>query len=87
MRRRLIVALIAGLAGCSEPIDIVVLEPEVRSSTGISLGTMSFFFPVGLTFDGTMYAQVSAFAVFGAGAFAAMRWAERGSEQDERKSD
>lgn len=52
MRRRLIVALIAGLAGCSEPIDIVVLEPEVRSSTGISLGTMSFFFPVGLTFDG-----------------------------------
>lgn len=31
---------------------------------------------VGQTFDGTMYAQISAFAVFGAGAFAAMRWAE-----------
>ncbi len=42
---------------------------------------------VGQTFDGTMYAQISAFAVFGAGAFVAMRWAERGSEQDERKVD
>ena len=34
---------------------------------------------VGLTFDGTMYVQISAFAVFGAGALAAMRWAEGGS--------
>ena len=42
---------------------------------------------VGQSFDGTMYAQISAFAIFGAGAFAAMRWAERGSEQDERRSD
>ena len=52
MRRRLIVALIAGLAACSEPTDIVVTEPEVRSSNGISLDGFSFFFPVGLTFDG-----------------------------------
>ena len=41
---------------------------------------------VGQGFDGTMYAQIGAFAVFGAGAFAAMRWAagsggaERGRE-------
>lgn len=42
---------------------------------------------VGQSFDGTMYAQISAFAIFGAGAFAAMRWAERGSERDERRSD
>ncbi len=31
---------------------------------------------MGQSFDGTMYAQIVAFAVFGAGAFAAMRWAE-----------
>ena len=42
---------------------------------------------VGQSFDGTMYAQISAFAVFGAGAFAAMRWAERGSEKDEKMAD
>ena len=34
---------------------------------------------VGLSFDGTMYAQIAAFAVFGAGTFAAMRWAEGGA--------
>ena len=33
---------------------------------------------VGQSFDGTIYAQVGAFAVFGAGTFAAMRWAEGG---------
>ena len=33
---------------------------------------------VGLSFDGTLYAQVGAFAVFGAGMLAAIRWAERG---------
>lgn len=32
---------------------------------------------VGRGFDGTMYAQIASFAVFGACAFAAMRWAER----------
>ena len=39
----------------------------------VPLGTL-----VGLSFDGTMYAQIAAFAVFGAGAFAAMRWAAGG---------
>ena len=34
---------------------------------------------VGQSFDGTMYAQIGAFAVFGAGTFAAMRWAEGGA--------
>ena len=33
---------------------------------------------VGQSFDGTIYAQVGAFAVFGVGTFAAMRWAEGG---------
>ena len=33
---------------------------------------------VGQSFDGTMYAQIGAFAVFGAGTFVAMRWAEGG---------
>ena len=31
---------------------------------------------VGQSFDGTMYAQIGSFAVFGAATFAAMRWAE-----------
>ena len=34
---------------------------------------------VGQSFDGTMYAQIAAFAVFGAGTYAAMRWAEGGA--------
>lgn len=33
---------------------------------------------IGQSFDGTMYAQIGAFAVFGAGTLAAMRWAGRG---------
>ena len=33
---------------------------------------------VGQSFDGTMYAQVGSFAIFGAGTFAAMKWAESG---------
>ena len=33
---------------------------------------------VGQSFDGTIYAQVGAFAVFGVGTYAAMRWAEGG---------
>ena len=34
---------------------------------------------VGQSFDGTMYAQIGSFAVFGAGTFVAMRWAEGGA--------
>ena len=33
---------------------------------------------VGQSFDGTLYAQVGAFAIFGAGMLAAIRWAEAG---------
>ena len=33
---------------------------------------------VGQSFDGTMSALIAAFAVFGAAAFAAMRWADTG---------
>ena len=40
------------LTACSEPTDIVVPEPDIRPSAGISLGGMSFFFPVGLEFEG-----------------------------------
>ena len=39
----------------------------------VPLGTL-----VGLSFDGTMYTQIAAFAVFSGGAVAAMRWAARG---------
>ena len=38
----------------------------------VPLGTL-----VGLSFDGTMYTQIAAFAVFSGGAVAAMRWAAR----------
>ena len=40
---------------------------------GVPLGAL-----VGQSFDGTMYAQIAAFAVFGAGTLAAARWAETG---------
>ena len=39
---------------------------------------------VGQSFDGTIYAQVGAFAVFGVGTYAAMRWAEGGESAPER---
>ena len=39
----------------------------------VPLGTL-----VGQSFDGTMYAQIGAFALFGAGTFGALRWAEGG---------
>ncbi len=41
---------------------------------------------VGQSFDGTMYALIAAFGVFGAGTYAAMRWAERG-EGEKRSRD
>ena len=45
-------AAILFLCACSEPTDIVVPEPEVQPSIGISLDGFGFSFPVGLTFDG-----------------------------------
>ncbi len=43
---------------------------------GMPLGAL-----VGLAFDGTMYAQIVAFAVFGAGTLGAMRWADGGGKR------
>ena len=50
---------------------------------GVPLGGL-----VGRSFDGTMYAQTGAFAVFGAGVLAAMRWAEgtRGNDDSDRRT-
>ncbi|MCY4384548.1 MAG: multidrug effflux MFS transporter [Nitrospinae bacterium] len=39
---------------------------------------------VGHSFDGTIYALMAAFGVFGAGTYAAMRWAEGGGEKRSR---
>ena len=36
---------------------------------------------VGQSFDGTVYAQVASFAVFGAATWATMRWAEGGGRR------
>ena len=47
-----VLTMTAVLTACSEPTDIVVPEPDIRPSAGISLGGMSFFFPVGLEFEG-----------------------------------
>lgn len=44
--------LFSALAGCNEPTDIVVAEPNVRSSSGISLDQMGFYFPGGIKFEG-----------------------------------
>ena len=46
---------------------------------GVPLGGL-----VGQSFDGTMYTQIGAFAVFGAGTLAATRWAEGGGSARER---
>ena len=53
--RRAVAAILmisAVLTACGEPTDIVVPDPDIRPSVGISLGAMSFFFPVGLEFEG-----------------------------------
>ena len=54
MRRTTAVSIVlcAVLTACGEPSDITVPEPEITPSSGISLGAMSFFFPVGLEFEG-----------------------------------
>ncbi|QQN74375.1 hypothetical protein [Croceicoccus sp. YJ47] len=54
MRRAIISPLLicAVLTGCGEPNDIIVPEPEIIPTSGISLGGMSFFFPAGLEFEG-----------------------------------
>ena len=54
MRRAITVSIVmcAVLTGCGGPNDIIVPEPEITPSSGISLGGMSFFFPVGLEFEG-----------------------------------
>ncbi len=44
--------LFSALAGCNEPTDVVVSEPEARTSSRVSLYGFSLVFPVGLTFDG-----------------------------------
>ena len=49
---------------------------EVASLTtviGVPLGAL-----IGHSFDGTMYAQIAGFALFGAGTPAGMRWAGGG---------
>ncbi|MXP15706.1 hypothetical protein GRI44_13200 [Altererythrobacter confluentis] len=48
----MILAVLLMLAGCAEPTHITVPEPDVRPSSGISLDGFSFYFPVGLTFEG-----------------------------------
>lgn len=52
MHRRLIAAAVLAVTACAEPTDIVVPEPEIRPSGAVSLDGFSFFFPVGLTFEG-----------------------------------
>ena len=47
---------------------------SVSTFISVPLGAL-----VGQSFDGTMYAQIAAFAVFGAATFAAMRWAAAGT--------
>jgi len=54
MSRRLTLAALVAVAGCGEPTDITVPEPEIRSSSGISLDGMSFVFPVGLELEGAI---------------------------------
>ena len=65
-------------------LNALAMEPlghlaGVGAAVVASLSTfIAVFFGalVGQSFDGTMYVQIGAFAVFGAGTFAAMRWAD-----------
>lgn len=43
----------AFLSACGESTDLVVSEPDIRPSSGISIEGMSFFFPVRLQFEGS----------------------------------
>ena len=72
-------------------LNALAMEPlghlaGVGAAVVASLSTfIAVFFGalVGQSFDGTMYVQIGAFAVFGAGTFAAMRWADTsGSARD-----
>ena len=71
-------------------LNALAMEPlghlaGVGAAVVASLSTfIAVFFGalVGQSFDGTMYVQIGAFAVFGVAAFAAMRWADRGSARD-----
>ncbi|MYA97148.1 MAG: multidrug effflux MFS transporter [Nitrospinae bacterium] len=67
-------------------LNALAMEP-IGHIAGVGAGvvaTLSTFISVpfgalvGHRFDGTMYALIAAFAVFGAGTYAAMRWAEAG---------
>ena len=40
---------------------------------------------VGYTFDGTLYALIASYALFGAGALAAMKWADGGWRPKRRR--
>ena len=72
-------------------LNALAMEPlghlaGVGAAVVASLSTfIAVFFGalVGQSFDGTMYVQIGAFAVFGVGTFAAMRWADTsGSARD-----
>ena len=64
------------------------MEPlgHVAGAGAAVVGSVSIFIAlplgtlVGQSFDGTMYAQIAAFGVFGAAAFGAIRWAAGGWE-------
>ena len=67
-------------------LNALAMEP-LGHIAGVGAGvvaTLSTFISVpfgalvGYRFDGTMYALIAAFGVFGAGTYAAMRWAEAG---------
>ena len=67
-------------------LSALAMEPlgHIAGMGAAVIGSVSIFIAlplgalVGQSFDGTMYAQIAAFGVFGAGTFAAIRWAERG---------
>ena len=67
-------------------LSALAMEPlgHIAGVGAAVVGSVSIFIAlplgalVGQSFDGTMYAQIAAFGVFGAATFAAIRWAEGG---------
>ena len=66
-------------------LNALAMEPlgHIAGVGAAVVASLSLFIsaPLGQSFDGTMYAQIAAFAIFGAGTIAGMWWAEGGASK------
>ena len=75
-------------------LNVLAMEPlgHIAGVGAAVVASLSLFISVplgavvGQSFDGTMYAQIAAFAIFGAGTIAGMWWAEGGANASRHTS-